>query len=146
MHDLGKIGVPEAVLTKPGRLTDQEFALIKKHPEIGARIISDIRPMQDLVPGVLYHHEAWDGSGYPYGLAGEQIPLFGRLICLADSFDAMSSNRSYRDAMSVDQVLQEIDRCRGKQFDPRLAGIFLDMDFTTYFEMIRDHQRDHQPK
>ncbi|MCX5661752.1 MAG: HD-GYP domain-containing protein [Planctomycetota bacterium] len=118
IHDVGKIGVPEAVLCKPGQLTAEEFGLIKLHPQIGARILQDIRQMQDLIPGVLYHHERWDGRGYPFGAAGADIPLFGRLICLADSFDAMSSNRTYRQAMRLEQVLSEISRCAGKQFDP----------------------------
>ena len=141
VHDVGKIGVPEAVLTKAGRLTDEEFELIKAHPEIGARILSDIRQMKDLIPGVLYHHERWDGRGYPHQLAGTDIPLFGRLICLADSFDAMSSNRTYRKAMALDQVLEEIRRCAGSQFDPELAALFVDLDFTPFHELIAQHQQ-----
>ncbi len=140
LHDVGKIGVPEAVLTKPGALTAEEFEQIKMHPEIGARILRDIRPMQDLIPGVLYHHERWDGRGYPHRLAGDNIPLFGRIICLADSFDAMSSNRTYRDAMPHDQVLAQIQQCRGTQFDPQLADIFLSLDFAAYFEMADRHR------
>src|SRR5690606_20290161 len=99
VHDVGKIGVPEAVLCKPGRLTDEEFKLIKLHPEIGHRILRDIPQLADVLPGVLSHHERWDGKGYPHGLAGEEIPMFGRLIAIADSFDAMSSTRTYRSAM-----------------------------------------------
>ncbi len=140
LHDVGKIGVPEAVLTKPGALTAEEFEQIKMHPEIGARILRDIRPMQDLIPGVLYHHERWDGKGYPHRLAGEDIPLFGRIICLADSFDAMSSNRTYRDAMPHDQVLAQIDQCRGTQFDPHLASVFLSLDFQEYFALTEKHR------
>ncbi|MCE9590963.1 MAG: HD domain-containing protein [Planctomycetes bacterium] len=140
VHDVGKIGVPEAVLTKPGHLTSEEFALIKMHPEIGAHILRDIRQMQDLIPGVLYHHERWSGGGYPTGVAGEQIPLFGRLICLADSFDAMSSNRTYRQALTLEQVLHEIRRCAGTQFDPVLAELFVKLDFTEFFKMIEHHQ------
>ncbi len=141
VHDVGKIGVPEAVLTKPGKLTDEEFALIKLHPEIGARILRDIRQMQDLIPGVLAHHERWDGRGYPANLKGNDIPLFGRLICLADSFDAMSSNRTYRQALSLQQVLAEISRCAGAQFDPDLAQVFVKLDFTEFQQMLREHQR-----
>ncbi|MCC7146610.1 MAG: HD-GYP domain-containing protein [Phycisphaeraceae bacterium] len=140
VHDVGKIGVPEAVLTKPGTLTDEEFRLIKMHPEIGARIIQDIRPMKDLIPGVLHHHERWDGSGYPYSLAGTNIPLFGRLVALADSFDAMSSNRAYRPSMSHDQVLREIKRCAGVQFDPELTEKFVQLDFKPFYELIQRHQ------
>jgi HD-GYP domain-containing protein (c-di-GMP phosphodiesterase class II) len=140
VHDVGKIGVPESVLCKPGKLTDEEFQLIKMHPEIGARIIQDIRQMHDLVPGVLYHHERWDGRGYPHGKAGHEIPIFGRLICLADSFDAMSSSRTYRKGLSHDQVVAEIRRCAGTQFDPQLASLFVALDFRPYFETIERHQ------
>lgn len=140
VHDVGKIGVPEAVLTKPGKLTDEEFGLIKMHPEIGARILRDIRQMNDLIPGVLYHHERWDGRGYPMKLAGEAIPLFGRLICLADSFDAMSSTRTYRHALTHDKVLGEITRCAGTQFDPKLAELFVKLDFTEFQRMLERHQ------
>jgi HD-GYP domain-containing protein (c-di-GMP phosphodiesterase class II) len=140
VHDVGKIGVPEAVLTKPGKLTAEEFGLIKLHPEIGARILRDIHQMQDLIPGVLYHHERWDGGGYPRGLKDTGIPLFGRLICLADSFDAMSSNRTYRRARSLDQVLAEVSRCAGTQFDPQLAALFVKLDFTEFQQMVEAHQ------
>jgi len=146
VHDVGKIGVPEAVLCKPGKLTDDEFELIKMHPEIGGRILQDIRQMQDLLPGVLYHHERWDGRGYPSRLAGRDIPLFGRLIGLADAFDAMSSTRTYRSAMDLNEVLSEIRRCAGAQFDPELAEAFLDLDFTPFFELIEKHQAQHQAK
>ncbi len=139
VHDVGKIGVPEAVLCKAGPLTDDEFELIKRHPEIGAHILANIRQMQDLIPGVLYHHERWDGGGYPHRLSGEDIPLYGRLICLADSFDAMSSNRSYRPALEHSQVLEEIRRCAGKQFDPQLADAFVKLDFEPFFELIKHH-------
>lgn len=141
VHDVGKIGVPEAVLRKTGPLDLYEFNLIKQHPEIGARILSDIRQMQDLLPGVLYHHERWDGHGYPHQLAGESIPLFGRLIGLADAFDAMSSNRTYRRSMKHEQVLSEIRRCSGSQFDPHLGELFVKLDFEPFFEMIRLHQQ-----
>ncbi len=139
VHDVGKIGVPEAVLTKPGKLTKEEYDLVKKHPETGARILEDIRQMQDLIPGVLHHHESWDGRGYPHGLAGLDIPLFGRIIGLADAFDAMSSDRTYRNAMPMNKVLDEIRRCSGKQFDPQLADVFVKLDFTPYLNMIEEH-------
>ncbi|MEX1016472.1 MAG: HD-GYP domain-containing protein [Phycisphaeraceae bacterium] len=140
VHDVGKIGVPEAVLCKPGKLTEEEFGLIKLHPEIGARILQDIRQMSDLIPGVLYHHERWDGRGYPHGLKGEGIPLFGRLIGLADAFDAMSSDRTYRRALQLDEVLKEMHRCTGSQFDPGLVKLFVKLDFGPYFQMIKQHQ------
>ena len=143
VHDVGKIGVPEAVLSKPGKLTDEEFEQIKLHPEIGARILQDIRQMHDLIPGVLYHHERWDGRGYPHGLAGRDIPLFGRVIGLADAFDAMSSTRTYRRSLSRDQVLAEVRRCRNSQFDPELADLFVNLDFTRFDELIAQHQSLH---
>ncbi|MEO0514516.1 MAG: HD-GYP domain-containing protein [Planctomycetota bacterium] len=139
VHDVGKIGVPESVLCKPGRLTDDEFGLIKMHPGIGANMLRDIRQMEDLIPGVLYHHERWDGKGYPEKRMGLDIPLFGRVIGLADAFDAMSSDRTYRSALDIHQVLQEIKDCKGSQFDPELADIFLELNFEPYLQMIQRH-------
>jgi HD-GYP domain-containing protein (c-di-GMP phosphodiesterase class II) len=137
VHDVGKIGVPEAVLTKQGHLSDEEFAAIKKHPEIGHRILRDIPLMADVLPGVLYHHERWDGRGYPHGLAGDAIPMIARIISLSDTFDAMSSTRSYRSAMSREKVFEEILRCGGKQFDPALVEPFVRLDFAEY-DRLRD--------
>lgn len=142
VHDVGKIGVPESTLCKPGRLTDEEFGHIKEHPTIGGRILGGIRQMDDLIPGVLFHHERWDGRGYPDGLAGLDIPLFGRLIGLADAFDAMSSNRTYRAALHHEKVLEEIRDNAGSQFDPELAEVFLGLDFGPYFEMIQRHREE----
>jgi putative nucleotidyltransferase with HDIG domain len=139
LHDVGKIGVPEAVLCKPGRLTDAEFDAIKKHPTIGAQILGNIKQLQDIIPGVLYHHERWDGRGYPYRLAGEDIPLMGRIICVADSFDAMSSTRTYRPALPLDTVLDEIRRCAGVQFDPKLAEAFITLDFEPYRRAVAEN-------
>ncbi|MBB6430035.1 HD domain-containing phosphohydrolase [Algisphaera agarilytica] len=139
VHDVGKIGVPERVLCKAGRLTDDEFELIKMHPGIGANMLRDIRQMEDLIPGVFYHHERWDGSGYPEKRAGHDIPLFGRVIGLADAFDAMSSDRTYRSALRIEEVLAEIERCMGSHFDPDLAEVFLNLDFEPYFNMIQNH-------
>lgn len=139
VHDVGKIGVPESVLCKPGRLTDEEFGQIKMHPGIGANMLRDIRQMEDLIPGVLYHHERWDGKGYPEKRMGLDIPLFGRVIGLADAFDAMSSDRTYRSALNINQVLQEIKDCKGSQFDPQLADIFLELNFEPYLQMIQRH-------
>lgn len=128
LHDVGKIGIPDAILCKPGKLTEEEFRILRKHPEIGARILSQIRQVQDLLPGVLYHHERMDGRGYPHRLAGNDIPLLGRIICLADCFDAMTTNRTYRSALPIDLALAEVRRCAGTQFDPELAEKFLEMD------------------
>jgi HD-GYP domain-containing protein (c-di-GMP phosphodiesterase class II) len=140
VHDVGKIGVPEAVLRKAGRLTDEEFAHIRRHPEIGYTILRDIPQLADVLPGVLHHHERWDGRGYPSGLRAEQIPLVARLIALADSFDAMSSTRTYRPAMQRERVLDEIRRGAGVQFDPALAEVFLTLDLSEFDAMVARHE------
>ena len=140
LHDVGKIGVPEAVLQKCGKLTAEEFEQIKKHPEIGARILKDIKQVEDIIPGVLHHHERYDGKGYPAGLAGDSIPLMGRIICLADCFDAMTSSRTYRKALPLEVALTEIRRCSGTQFDPVLSDAFLRLGIDDLRELIRDHQ------
>ncbi len=136
IHDVGKIGVPEAVLCKAGRLTDEEFGLIKKHPTIGVTILQDVPGLHDVMGGVLHHHERFDGRGYPHGLKGTDIPLIARCMALADTFDAMSSNRSYRSALPREQVLAEITKNAGTQFDPALAPAFVAMDFTTFDNML----------
>ncbi len=146
VHDVGKIGVPEHVLCKPGRLTDEEFALIKLHPGIGHRILKGIPMLEDVLPAVLYHHERFDGRGYPDGLSGTAIPLSARLIGLADTFDAMSSNRAYRPAMQRDKVLAEISRCAGTQFDPDLASKFISLNFTVYDSMVARHAEQYGPQ
>ncbi len=145
LHDVGKIGVPEAVLQKAGKLTDEEFEQIKKHPAIGARILEDVKQVADLLPGVLHHHERYDGRGYPAGLGGEDIPLMGRIICLADCFDAMTSSRTYRKAMPVEAALTEIRRCAGTQFDPRLAEVFLSIPVDQLRSLLQDHHRQCRP-
>jgi len=142
VHDIGKIGVPEAVLCKPGRLTAEEFEAIKRHPQIGYDILKDIPLLKDVLPGVLEHHERWDGLGYPNGVAGEEISLMGRILALADTFDAMSSTRSYRPAMSRQRVLEEIRRCAGAQFDPSLVPHFLALDFSTFDDMVARAERE----
>lgn len=139
VHDVGKIGVPEAVLGKRGKLTDEEFGQIKLHPEIGHKILRDIPLLEDILPGVLHHHERWDGRGYPHKIGGESIPLSARVLAVADTFDAMSSTRSYRSAMPREKVLEEILRCAGAQFDPALAGQFVMLDFSEYDEMVERH-------
>lgn len=136
VHDVGKIGVPEAVLTKAARLSDEEFALIREHPAIGHRILCGIPALRDVLPAVMHHHERWDGRGYPHGLQNENIPLYARLIGIADTFDAMSSSRSYRSAVPRDKVTAEIRRCGGTQFDPALVEPFLEIDFDEYDRML----------
>ena len=138
LHDVGKIGVEESVLRKSGRLTEEEFSRVKKHPSIGAGILREIRQMRDIVPGVLCHHERVDGRGYPNGLVGEQIPLTGKIVGLADSFDAMTSKRTYRDALTVEQALAEIEKGLGTQFDEKLGRVFLDSDVHQLWNIIRD--------
>jgi len=138
LHDVGKIGVPEAVLQKTGKLTAEEFEQMKKHPEIGARILHDIKQVKDILPGVLHHHERYDGKGYPAGIAGENIPQMGRIICLADCFDAMTSNRTYRKALPLEVALSEIRRCSGTQFDPGLTEAFLRTGCDGFRELLRD--------
>src|SRR3954454_10982325 len=140
LHDVGKIGVPEAVLQKAGKLTNEEFEQIKRHPAIGARILQDVKQIREIIPGVLHHHERYDGKGYPAGLAGHNIPLMGRIICLADYFDAMTSNRTYRRALPLEVALSEIRRCSGTQFDPALAEAFLRIGIDTFRDVLTDHQ------
>lgn len=140
VHDVGKIGVPEAVLCKTGRLTEEEFSLIKQHPEIGHQILRDIPQFEDLLPGVLSHHERFDGKGYPHRLVGEQIPLMARIIGLVDAFDAMSSNRTYRSAMQRERVMEELADHAGSQFDPALVESFARVDLTRYDELVEKHQ------
>ena len=139
LHDVGKIGVPDAVINKPGKLTDEEFALIKKHPEMGSRILESVREMPGLKIGARWHHERYDGRGYPDGISGEDIPEAARIIAVADSYDAMTSNRSYRNVLSQEIVRQEIEKGRGTQFDPVFADIMLQIidDDTDY--RLREH-------
>lgn len=126
MHDIGKIGVADTILNKSGKLTDEEFSLMKKHVEIGHALLKDMgKDMDGLLDGVRYHHERYDGTGYPDGLKGEEIPLIARVLCLADCYDAMTSNRVYRTRLSNAEVRNEIEACAGKQFDPVLAKVFL---------------------
>lgn len=140
VHDVGKIGVPERVLLKPGKLTEEEFALIRLHPEIGHRILKDIPQLAAVLPGVLHHHERFDGKGYPHGLREAQIPMDARVIAVADTFDAMSSDRSYRPRLPRDQVIAEIIRHAGTQFDPDLAGVIARIDLREYDRMVALHQ------
>lgn len=127
LHDVGKIGVPDAVINKPGRLTDEEFALIKKHPDQGYRILSQIAEMPRLSAGARWHHERFDGRGYPDGVSGHDIVEEARIIAVADAYDAMTSNRSYRPLLPQSKVREEIVKGRGSQFDPVFADIMLEI-------------------
>lgn len=126
-HDIGKIGVPDSILRKPDRLTDEEYSEIKKHPSIGAHILEPATIFQNIIPIVKHHHERYDGKGYPSQLMGEDIPLFARIAAVADTFDAMTSKRTYRSELPLDTVIAEIERCKGTQFDPQIADVFLDI-------------------
>jgi putative two-component system response regulator len=127
LHDVGKIGVPDAIINKPSRLTDEEYAAIKTHPVVGSQILDHIADYPELVTGARWHHERYDGRGYPDGLAGDDIPEVARIIAVADTYDAMTSNRSYRAVMTQARVREEIARCSGSQFDPNFAAIMLQM-------------------
>ena len=125
LHDIGKIGVPDSVLNKVGRLTDEEYVQMKSHVDRGAEILKDFTLVEHATDGTRYHHERYDGKGYPEGLKGEEIPLFGRIIGVADAFDAMTSNRVYRNHMDTDYVMTEMKRGRGTQFDPNVLDAFM---------------------
>lgn len=127
LHDVGKIGIPDAVINKPARLTDDEYDIIKTHPIMGARILGNIKEMPSLANGARWHHERFDGKGYPDRLSGEDIPEEARIIAVADAYDAMTSHRSYREPLPQDVVRAEIEKGKGTQFDSRFADIMLDM-------------------
>jgi len=124
LHDVGKIGVPDAILTKPGPLTDVEFAIIKEHPGVGERMLRPVPFLQEILPAVRHHHERWDGKGYPDGLVGAAIPLDAAILAVADSFDAMTSSRTYRPALLVAEAIRRVREGSGKQFAPRLVVAF----------------------
>ena len=125
LHDIGKIGVPDHILRKPGPLTENEWYTMKTHPDLGAKIIANVPFLEEVAVIIRAHHERWDGNGYPEGLAGEQIPLGARIFAVADSFDAMTSDRPYRRGRQLDEALLEIDRCSTTQFDPAVVKAFL---------------------
>ncbi len=127
LHDIGKLGVSDEVLRKEGRLDDGELAQIREHPKIGARMLLRMAALREAIPYVLYHHERWDGHGYPSGKAGEEIPIEARVLAIADAFDAMTSDRPYRRALSRTEALAEVERCAGTQFDPEIARVFLEL-------------------
>ena len=127
LHDIGMITVTDMILHKPGRLTEEEYEVVKNHPQKGAEMLRDIDVLSNLSDGVLYHHERWDGKGYPKGLAGEEVPLFARVIAIADAYVAMSSDRVYRSRLTTDKIISEFTRCRGGQFDPDIVDVFVFM-------------------
>jgi putative nucleotidyltransferase with HDIG domain len=125
LHDIGKVGIPDSILLKPDKLTDEEFMTIKRHPDIGADILKQLPPMARETEIIRFHHERYDGKGYPMGIGGLDIPLLSRIITLADSYDAMTSDRPYREGLAVNRAIEEIRRCTGTQFDPELATLFI---------------------
>src|SRR3954467_4615973 len=127
LHDIGKLAVSDDVLRKEGRLDPAELDQIREHPKIGARILLRMAALREAIPYVLYHHERWDGNGYPSGKAGEEIPVEARVLAIADAFDAMTSDRPYRRALTRDEALAEVERCAGTQFDPRITRVFLEL-------------------
>lgn len=127
LHDCGKIGVPDSILGKPDKLTEEEFKIIKSHTERGGAILKHFKSLKCVEEGALYHHERYDGNGYPEGLKGEEIPLIARIICVADSYDAMNSDRVYRKRLSKERILEEIENGKGRQFDPKIADIMLNL-------------------
>ena len=138
-HDIGKIGIPDSILLKPDKLTDEEYSEIKNHPSIGAHILGSAAAFKEMIPIVKHHHEKFDGRGYPSGLKGEEIPYLARIAAIADTFDAMTSRRSYRNALDLQIVIDEIERCKGTQFDPQLADVFLDI-LKNDFDKIKEIQ------
>ena len=134
-HDIGKIGIPDNILLKENNLSNEEYDEIKKHPLIGAYIIETSTVFSSIVPIIKYHHEKYDGSGYPEGLKGQEIPLMARIISVADTFDAMTSKRSYRDSLPIDVVKNELKRNASKQFDPEIIDTFLDILNNNYNEV-----------
>lgn len=127
LHDIGKIAIPDKILLKPGRLTDEEFGVIKNHPELGENLVKGIEKLKLISNWLKSHHERYDGNGYPDHLKGEEIPLTSRIIAIADTYDAMTSSRSYRSALSHDIAINEILKCAGTQFDPKLAQLFYEI-------------------
>jgi HD-GYP domain-containing protein (c-di-GMP phosphodiesterase class II) len=141
LHDVGKIAIPDGVLQKPGHLNKDERAIIETHTEAGWRILHELEALRDVLSGVLYHHETYDGNGYPDGLAGEDIPLDGRILAVCDAFDAMTSDRPYRDGMPVEKALEILRNGSGKYWDPKLIDAFLGN-----IESIKKIRLKHRPR
>lgn len=125
LHDIGKVGIKESILQKPGKLTKEEWEEMKKHPEIGYRIAQNTPELANVAEYILYHHERWDGQGYPQGLKGEEIPVLCRILAVADAYDAMTSDRTYRKAMNREEAIAELKRNAGTQFEPEVVEKFI---------------------
>lgn len=142
-HDIGKIGVPDSILQKDAKLTDDEYSQIKQHPNIGVHILSHAKIFKDILPIVEHHHEKYDGSGYPGKLKGEDIPYLARIAAIADSFDAMNSRRSYRDPLPIEVIINEFEKCKGSQFDPKIDDAFLDI-LKNHYDDIKEIQEKYK--
>ena len=142
-HDIGKIGIPDSILLKESKLSDEEYSQIKNHPMIGVHMLGDAAIFTDILPIVKHHHERYDGRGYPSQLVGDDIPYVARIAAVADTFDAMTSKRSYRDSLPIDVVRAEIERCSGTQFDPNISKVFLDI-MDNDFDLIREIQEKYK--
>lgn len=127
LHDIGKIGIPETILNKPDKLTEEEYKIIKEHPVKGVAILQPIKKLEAAIEGVRYHHERFDGKGYPEGLSGDKIPLIASIIAVADSYDAMTTDRPYRKARTKQEALEEVKNCSATQFNPLVAGVFINL-------------------
>ncbi len=126
LHDIGKIGIPEAILHKPGPLSEDEWEVMRRHPQIGQRVLTQAKGQFGLVSHIVVaHHERWDGQGYPYRLAQQEIPLGARILSVIDAYDAMTSSRPYREALSAEVAREELQHCAGTQFDPQVVEVFL---------------------
>jgi response regulator RpfG family c-di-GMP phosphodiesterase len=138
LHDVGEIAIPDSILKKPGRLTEEEWSIMRRHPEQGVQILAGIEFFKPAGAIVYSHHERWDGTGYPRGLKGEQIPLGARIFTIVDALDAMTSDRPYRKAMTLSDAREEIKRCAGSQFDPRVVEHFWAIPGQSWFKMRQD--------
>lgn len=138
LHDIGKIGIPDKILLKNGKLSDEEFDIMKKHPLFGKELLEDMEWFNDAIDVVLYHHERWDGTGYPYGLKGLNIPLNARIFAIIDVFDALMTNRPYKKALNYDEAINIIKSGNAKHFDPNLLDIFLKLS-DHFYEVIKQY-------
>jgi len=124
LHDIGKIGISDSILLKPGRLSEEEFSMMERHCKFGRELLSQIVLLDDVAPAIYHHHERWDGKGYPDGLSRREIPMFSRIVAVAETFDLMTAGSLYREIVNVDAALEELDRCSGTQFDPKVVEVF----------------------
>lgn len=142
LHDIGKIGIPLSIINKPARLDDEEYAIMKTHTTKGGKILKDISTIPGIVEGAMYHHERYDGTGYPTGLKGTNIPLNARIICCADCFDAMATKRSYKEPCSKEYIISEFERCSGTQFDPDIAKVVIELIKADKFKTIIEENNE----